>query len=428
VKLGYLVHFFAAITFGLGIWIVLDKTGTKDGAENSSQLASSDQKSFAVPNSSQSSAQTSTDTVDKPAMEDSPPFRSEAEEEHTSGAVMKEQSAVSELENLDPDIILADYIAAWKNQDKAEVDRLWEQIARCEKCLLVFVDQLVNHKFEEGMDLEVAIKMAALDTDIVLPVFDALIDPAGKKSTAIILSEKLINNGRPEFVSKIFDVLYQARQNGYHHFAQQLTWVISKLENPDGIKPILDTITGRKLTSPELATHVANVYSKVVRIIPDSSKAAPVITEYYLQANSAEQQKLWPVVSQHGRTLVTLAIDADKNGQNYNLQKYSKAIAELPHLNAVDSLMQLHTSVEYSPEYLKNMLSSKVADNPTIKVLHKLEDYMRNPNVKIESRIFAAEGLLAVRENRQARYILEKVINNTEETDTELQAYIGGRL
>jgi len=53
---------------------------------------------------------------------------------------------------------------------------------------------------------------------------------------------------------------------------------------------------------------------------------------------------------------------------------------------------------------------------------------MRDPEVNIESRIFAAEGLLAVRENRQARYILEKVINNPQYTESELQAYIGGRL
>ena len=91
-------------------------------------------------------------------------------------------------------------------------------------------------------------------------------------------------------------------------------------------------------------------------------------------------------------------------------------------------MMQLHTSVEYSPDYLQGMLSDRVADNPTIKVLHKLEDYMRDPNVKIESRIFAAEGLLAIKQNRQARYILEKVINNTQEPDAELQAHIGGRL
>ena len=85
-------------------------------------------------------------------------------------------------------------------------------------------------------------------------------------------------------------------------------------------------------------------------------------------------------------------------------------------------------TIPIDPQYMKQMLTGRVVDNPTIKVLHRLEDYMRNPTVKLESRIFAAEGLLAVRQNRQARYILEKVVNNTREPDVELQAYIGGRL
>jgi len=74
------------------------------------------------------------------------------------------------------------------------------------------------------------------------------------------------------------------------------------------------------------------------------------------------------------------------------------------------------------------MLAENVRKNPTVKVLRKLEDYMRDPEVNIESRIFAAEGLLAVRENRHARYMLEKVIKNTQYANPELQAYIGGRL
>lgn len=431
-KSGYLVHLFAVITLLLGVWIFMSKMSSDEYGEESSKLLSVKKDTGASNNSPQQADPTTTDAESKLIPEGDPVLQAVTDiadhtvAENSKMSIQPERKLTQEV--TDPDKVLDNYITAWRNQNKAEVDRLWERVVNCEKCLLVFIDQIVNGKLEEGMDLEVAIKMAALDTDVVLPVFDVMIDPAGKKSTAIILSEKLINNGRPEFVNKIFDLLYGAKQSGYHHFAQQLTWVISKLENPAGIAPILDTITGRKLTNPELSVHVTNVYSKVVRVMPDSSKAASVITEYYLQANSVEQQKLWPVVSQHGRTLVTLAIDADKNGQNYNLQKYSKAMTELPHLNAVDSLIQLHTAVEYSPDYMKEMLARRVTDNPTIKVLHKLEDYMRDPDVKLESRIFAAEGLLAVRENRQARYILEKVINNTEDVDAELQAYIAGRL
>lgn len=427
-KSGYIVHVFAALTILLGIWIFYDKViSVSNVSETAAGLRSQrDILTESIRDQSDADKSSALRSENRIFNGDNRDLSTEFSSDLSQQVLTPEETG--SIKDLDPEQILDDYISAWRNRDKTEIQKLWLQISKCESCLRLIVDQIVNHKLEDGLTLEVAIKMAALDTDIVLPVFDTLIDPAGSKSASIILSEKLINNGRPEFVNKIFDLIYKSKQNGYESYAQQLTWVISKLENPEGIRPILDTITGRKMTSPELATHVTNVYSKVVQVMPESSNAGTVIADYYLQANSQEQQRLWPVVSQLDRALVTLAIDADRTGQNYSLQKYAQAMSELPHLNAVNSLLQLHTAIEYSPEYMKDLLGKKVADNPTIKVLHRLEDYMRDSSVKFESRVFAAEGLLAIKDQRQARYILEKVISNTEEPDIELQAYIGGRL
>ena len=423
-KSEYLLHFFAATTLVLGVYIFFGNS------ENGSQQDVNEVGPVPVtPEPEQVSRDSSQSTT--PQQNFPTEFATGDLAETVTKTEAQKQAARESLQknaNLDPIALRDDYFAAWNNRDKAEIDKLWEVISNCEPCLQEFVELLVAKKVEKGLLLEVAIKMAALDTDTVLPVFDALIVPDGDKSMAIILSEKLVLNGRPEFVEKVFDVVYDAKQRGYENFAYQLGWVISKLENPEGIRPILDTITGRKTTSPELSQHITSIYSKVVGAMPDKSRAASVIADYYLQANSAEQQALWPVVSQHGATLVKLAISADQNGQSNNVQKFAQAMTGLPHLNAVDSLMQLHLAVDYSPQYMNEMLTKRVVDNPTIKVLHRLEDYMRNPTVKLESRIFAAEGLLAVRQNRQARYILEKVLNNTQAPDVELQAYIGGRL
>lgn len=425
-KSATLLHLFAVITLILGVYILFENS------ENSTQVDNAREDTEAASSGSEQKPQD--------ALLSRPPQRDKSVDVGVSEIFKNEDDIRSRKdidagENANPGAMKTDpaeirdaYISAWNNRDATQIDRLWKVISECEPCLQEFIDQVVANKLEKGLLLEVAIKMAALETDIVLPVFDALIVPDGDKSTAIILSEKLVLNGRPEFVDKVFDAIYDAKQRGYENFAYQLSWVISKLENPEGIKPILDTITGRKTTSPELSSHVTSIYSKVVRTIPDSSKAASIIADYYLQANSAEQQKLWPVVRQHGTTLVKLAVAADQNGQTNNVQKYAEAMTGLPHLNAVDSLMQLHLAVDYSPQYMKDLLANRVVDNPTIKVLHRLEDYMRNPSVKLESRLFAAEGLLAVRQNRQARYILEKVISNTQDPDVELQAYIGGRL
>ena len=431
-KAGYLIHVAAVLTLAFGVWIFL--TDSEQEPEENPALANISNE----PELTRQLAAPEQDNQQDTELSAYPPgilSKSITDSTEIPGRGFPIQEAISNTKSandqspaVNPNVIAGEYIAAWRNKDKAMIDKLWSLISDCEPCLAKMVDMMVNKNVEEGLMLELAIKMAALDTDTVLPVFDVIIDPTGNRSAAIILSEKIINNGRPEFVTKIFDVIYNAQQNGYDNFARQLTWVISKLDNHEGIQPILDTITGRRSTSAEFSSHVSNVFSKVVHNLPNSSGAAEAIAGYYLGANGQEQQKLWQVANKHGDTLVLLAADADKNGQNYNVQKYANAIAKLPNLQAVDGLVKLHMNVEYSPGYLAGMLKENVVKNPTIKVLHKLEDYMRDPSIPVESRLFAAEGLLSVRENRQARYILEKVVNNSQYADPELQAYIGGRL
>jgi hypothetical protein len=423
VKSNILLHLFAALTLLFGVWLFVKFPG--DNAPDTAGDAQSRVNSPAInqPSRTATGSQISgLSTSLRPASGEEPVASPQTETASDAATDFSQRNAAN------PQALVNDYILAWRNQDKAAIDRLWGTISVCNKCLSQLVDMIVNKNLEEGMMLELAIKMAALDNDLVLPVFDALIDPAGNRSTAIILSEKLMNNGRPESVSKIFEIIYKAQQNGHENFAWQLTWVISKLENHAGIQPVLDTISGRAVTGPGYAEHVSSVFSKVAHNIPEPEAVGELIASYYQAASAQEQQRLWEVVSKHEDTLVTLAANAVSNGQHYDVQKYAGAIAKLPELQAVDGLLKLHINTEYSPEYLGNLLAENVKSNPTIKVLHKLEDYMRDPDVPIDSRIFAAEGLLAVRNNRQARYILEKVINNPQSADPQLQAYIGGRL
>ena len=416
----FLIHVIAAMTIVFGLWLFFGN------ADNSSQDS---------PDSTGTLSQQSTKKAKQAALPvkidsellppDKPPLNTPPQKTFVIEPTPKPDTG-QRFNNAE--VIVDEYIMAWRNKDKATANRLWATISECEACLKVLVNMIINKSLEDGMMLELAIKMTALDTNVVLPVFDVLIDPSGNRSAAIILSEKLMNNGRPEQVTKIFEVIYKAQQNGYENFARQLTWVISKLENQAGIQPILDIIVGRAPAAPDYADHVSSVFSKVLHNIPESESVANVMASYYQSAGVQEQQRLWEVVSRHEDTLVKLASNADRNGQNYQVKKYATAIAQLPNQQAVDGLVKLHIGVEYSPDYLAGMLAENVRKNPTVKVLRKLEDYMRDPEVNIESRIFAAEGLLAVRENRHARYMLEKVIKNTQYANPELQAYIGGRL
>ena len=417
-KTNYLVHLIAAVTTVLGIWLFWG-----DSAEPPDNSDAGIAASTPIPH-----LKAQTNTEQNASRFNVFPSGNRKQQSDDSIQPLDSSSDNKKPTPVNAEAVVNDYIYAWRNKGKAAIDKLWESIKDCDECLLRMVDMIVNKSLEDGMMLEIAIKMAALDTDLVLPVFDALIDPAGDSSTSIILSEKLINNGRPEFVTKVFDVIYQAQQNGYENFARQMTWVISKLENHDGLRPILDTITGRVLTTRDFSDHVSRVFSRVVHNIPDSSGVASVIADYYQNANAQEQQRLWDTVKQHEDTLVLLAANADRNGRNYDVRKYANSIAALPSLQVAEGILKLRVAVDYAPDYMPRLLAESVQKNPTIKVLQKLEDYMRDPNMDLDTRLFAAEGLLSVRDNRHARYMLEKVINNPTYADPELQAYIGGRL
>jgi hypothetical protein len=417
-KSNYIIHAVAAFTLGLGIWLFLGDSSSPP--ENKAPAAKF------RPDSATDTASTLKGSVSGKQL--TAPMVSESDSRFREHSKAEPSQDKTFQEDTDPESVINNYMAAWRNNDKQLLAALWESIAACEPCLQQLVDMVVNKTLERGMLLETAIKMAALNTDTVLPVFDALIDPAGDSSTAIILAEKVINNGRPEFVTRIFDVIYRAQQNGYTDFARQMTWVISKLDNHAGLAPILDTIAGRSSTTRDFSGHVSNVLKRVIANMPDSDGVATIMADYYRSANAQEQRQLMEVISHHPDTLVLLAADADRNGQNYDVRRYANAIARLPNLRATEGLLKLHSAVEYAPDYLPGLLVKKVQGNPNIKVLQKLEDYMRDPNMDLDTRLLAAEGLLSVKDNRHARYMLEKVINNNQYANPDLQAYIGGRM
>jgi len=329
---------------------------------------------------------------------------------------------------LDSQVVVADYLAAWQAQDKDEVELLWLQLSQCEFCIEQLVELIINKNLEKGLMLELAIKMVTLTTDAVLPVFSTLIDPEESRSIAIILSEKLIKDGRSAYVANVFDAIQAAEQKGYEQFARQLTWVVSKLDNPLGVSPVLDVIVGRADASSAYADHVSRLFAKTVPNISDKAFVAEVMSDYYLSANDTEKNKLWDVVSQHPDALVLLAAQASTDGQSYNMEKYATAITQLPAVRAIDGVMELRRSIDQSPGYFIDLIRGVAQNNTNAKTFNRLEIYLQDPNVSAESRLLAAEGLLAIKDNRHARQILDKVLNQSNYNDTELLSYISGRL
>ncbi|HEY5602330.1 MAG TPA: hypothetical protein VIM41_04405 [Gammaproteobacteria bacterium] len=421
-KSNYLAHLLAVLTVLFGVWLIIKNSddSTNDAGHGTQSQSTAQTASVIIPQPPAGSQQgdflpTVQPRADKVSARAASPATTRRVDEELQNAA-------------DPHAVISDYILAWRKADRPALDRLWVAISRCDPCLLLLADMMLNKTLEEGMMLELAVKMAALDSDVVLPVFDALIDPAGNRNVAIILSEKLMQNGGPEQVSRLLEIIYKLQQNGHEKFAKELTWVVSKLENPAGLQPVLDVISGRADPGSGFAEHVSTVFSKVVHNVPEPETVATLLVNYFQTANTQEQQRLWELISNHEETLVMLAVGAHQDRRQYDMEKYASAIAQLPDPRAVDGLLKLHTHIDHAPPYLGTLLAENIKTNPSTTVLHKVEDYMRDPNVPVDSRIFAAEGLLTVSTNRQARYILEKVVNNSRSNDSQLQAYISGRL
>jgi hypothetical protein len=125
---------------------------------------------------------------------------------------------------------------------------------------------------------------------------------------------------------------------------------------------------------------------------------------------------------------VALSGQAYASGSFDQFRKYSQALADINSVGAVEGMLELVSKVDYSQEYFIDRIREASQRYNNLETLHKLEDYLRNPHVDMRTRIVAAEGLLAVKDLEQARYILQKALNSSRYEDSEIVAYISARL
>jgi hypothetical protein len=286
----------------------------------------------------------------------------------------------------------------------------------------------MNQGVPKGMLLELTYQIVELGNESMLPVFDYLLQPSVDLNTRIIITQQMIKDGRGMYVKKLFDILQQADMDGYQGYAAKHVWMISKLKNPQGIAAILDVVSGRSGSSERFADHVRNVFNNTLVGTKQHSALTDAMVDYYLSADDTEQDNLWGVISKHSESLEALAKSAYENGNLNQFKKYSQALASINSVAAVEGTLELVGEVDYSQKYFIDMISTLTQRYNNLETLRKLEDYMRNPHAHRRTRIVAAEGLLAVKESAQARYMLEKVLKSGNYEDSEIVAYISARL
>ena len=347
----------------------------------------------------------------------------------TLGNIIEEAMASSVANDLQqtPLQLIDAYMTAWSGNNRSEIDALWTQISQCPECLQRIKELLMNQGVPKGMLLELTYRIVRLGNPSMLPVFDYLLQPSVDLNIRIILTQQMITDGRDMYVKKLFDILQQADLDGYRDYAEKHTWMISKLKNPGGIAAIFDVVSGRSGASERFAAHVQNVFNNTLLGIKQKGMTGAMV-DYYLTADETVQEKLWGIMSLHAQSLVALSKEAyQKSGFN-QFKKYSETLASISSIDAIEGELKLVSEVDYPQEYFIDMIRTSARRFNNLETLHKLEDYMRNPHLDMRTRLTAAEGLLAVKDSAQARYILEKVLRSSRYEDSEIIAYISARL
>ncbi|WP_455211942.1 hypothetical protein [Kaarinaea lacus] len=327
-----------------------------------------------------------------------------------------------------PQQIIDAYMSAWSANNRSEVNVLWREIALCPACLQRIQELLMNQGVPKGMLLELTYQIIELGDESMLPLFDYLLQPSVDLNTRIIITQQMIKDGRDMYVRKLFDILQQADIDGYQEFAVKHTWMISKLRNPQGIAALFDVVSGRSGASERFVSHVRNVFHNTLLGTKQSPDMTDAMADYFFSANEIEQDNLWSVVSSHSESLVALATKAYDIGNINQFKKYSQTLAGINSVSAIEGILELAAQVDYSQEYFATMISTSAQRYNNMEVLRKLEDYLRNPNTSMRTRIVAAEGLLAVKDLEYARYILDKTLNSSRYEDSEIVTYISARL
>lgn len=320
------------------------------------------------------------------------------------------------------------YMTAWSGNNRSEVNALWEEISQCPECLQRIKELLMNQGVPKGMLLELTYQIIELGNKSMLPVFEYLLQPSVDLNSRIIITQQMIKDGRGMYVKKLFDILQQADIDGYQDYAAKHTWMISKLHNPQGIAAVFDVMSGRSGSSERFADHVRNVFNNTLVGTKQDSAMTGAMVDYYLSADDTEQKNLWAVISMHSETLGALAKSAYDNGNLNQFKKFSQALAGINSVGAVEGTLELVGEVDYSQEYFADMIGTLTRRYNNLETLRKLEDYLRNPHADMRTRMVAAEGLLAVKDSEQARYILEKALTSNSYEDSEIVAYISARL
>lgn len=334
-----------------------------------------------------------------------------------------------EIEIIDnPESLVSDYISQIENSKLQRYQELWTRILGCPACLELIRQRIETNSIEDNPLLEFTHLLLEADHPIVTEMMENLLRPEREGLTQQLFIQQVIRKGEVNSYEKLLAVLQAYDNAGQRDFVLRQIDLLSGIMSPDTLQPTLDLALGRTNASPGLQARVGELMMTRMVSLPEDEEVTRRLIDYYYNASDVEANAVWDLISKHGSSLVTIAIEADQRGETDIVDKVFDSVQNLRGDTAVESIMALYNKVARPQQTFSDAIIDVVKRDASVDTLHRLENYLRGENVSRSIKLVAAEGLLAVKDNQQARYILEKMIQSNDYNDAEIVSYISGRM
>lgn len=320
------------------------------------------------------------------------------------------------------------YVSLWQAQDNNRYFSLWETILSCPDCL----ERLVDHVTQPDSDMKLTLEVSHLLLEAGKPqverIITALLQPGANTETALLLARQVARNGNPDYLRTINRMIQTIASSGDTLFATGIVQTFESASKPAALIPMIELAVGRTGAGDDIRQTTISAVTGMLNRIQDTTVVAGELLALYYASEPDEQVAIWTILSGHSETMRVFANQAHHDGNTHLVDTAVTALIDSTHESAVDALLLLQQQLDYPQDYFVDKLSRLVSKPDNLRLLNRLADYLHKPDIPLQSKIIAAEGLLSASGSREARLMLEKMAESTSYEDAEIVSYINGRL
>lgn len=328
----------------------------------------------------------------------------------------------------DPESLVAEYLYQMASGKLQRYQDLWPKILACPACVDLIKQNIESGSINDNALLEFTHLLLEADHSVINSMMSFLVNPVREGLTQRLFIQQVIRKGNAQSYEALLHELQSYDETGMRDFVLRQVDLLSGIIAPDTLQPTLDLALGHTNASLQLQTRVRQVMLRRMESLPEDEEITRQLIDYYYNASDVDADLVWQLLSRNSSSLIMIALDAELRAETDVVEKAVNALKATPSAVAINAIMKLYDKINRPQQYFIDAIISVVTRDPGIDALHQLENNLRATDQSLQGRIVAAEGLLAVKDNEQSRYILEKMIQSSDYSDAEVVSYINGRL